>query len=74
MKKSHNIQFLSPANGHNIRYLLYYEISVVRGELLPAAAGPLLVFVAHPGGHGGHQRARRPRHEEDARAALQDLV
>ena len=48
--------------------------AVVRGELLPAAAGPLLLSVAHPGGHGGHQRARRPRHEEDARAALQNLV
>ena len=50
------------------------DISALRGKFLPAAPGPLLLPVAHPGGDGGHQRPRRPRHEEDARAALQNLV
>ena len=55
---------------HNSRF---HEITAVRGELLSAAAGSLLLSLTHPGGHGGHQRSRRPRHEEDPRAALQDL-
>ena len=52
----------------------HHGFTVVRGGLLLAAAGPVLLSVAHTRGHGGHQRARRPGHEEDARAALQNLV
>ena len=45
------------------------QFAAVRGGFLPASARPGLVPVAHPRGRRGPQRARRPRHEEDARAA-----